>query len=131
MKHLCVALGFFFFGLGTIGAFLPVLPTVPFLLLAAYFFAKGSKRFNDWFIATKLYQAHLESFVRDRAMPLRSKLWILFYASSMLLFAFFMMKNIYGRVFILTLMAFKYYYFFFRIKTAPPETEKIPAHAEE
>lgn len=121
MKYFYAGLGFFFFGLGAVGAFLPVLPTVPFLLLAAYCFSRSSRRFNDWFVSTKLYQTHLESFVQDRAMTMRTKLSILLYASAMLLLAFLAMKNIYGRIFILALIAFKYYYFFFQIRTIPAE----------
>ena len=50
MRTLWTLAGFFCFGLGFIGAFLPLLPTVPFMLLAAYCFARGSERFHEWLI---------------------------------------------------------------------------------
>lgn len=104
-------------GLGAIGVILPVLPTTPFLLLAAYCFAKGSKRINDWFLSTDLYQKHLDCFVKERAMTLKTKVMILSFASSMLLIAMYFMNHLYLRLFIICLMIFKYYYFIFKIKT--------------
>lgn len=123
MKYIFIALGFIFFALGAVGAVLPVLPTTPFLLAASVCFAKGSKRFHNWFTATKLYQNHLDSFVKERSMTLKTKIGLLVFASSMLLIAFFMMNNIYGRILILALIAFKYYYFIFRIKTIKVEKQ--------
>lgn len=103
--------------LGAIGVVLPVLPTTPFLLLASFCFAKGSDRFHKWFIGTKLYKKHLEIFVTSRSMTLKTKLCILLPASAMLILAMLAMSNIYGRVFIVFLIIFKYIYFFTRIET--------------
>lgn len=103
--------------LGAIGVALPVLPTTPFLLLAAFCFARSSKRFYDWFISTKLYQKHLESFVEHRAMTLKTKIMLLSFASTMLLFAMYFMDNLYLRLFLAGLIVFKYYYFCYRIET--------------
>lgn len=117
LKIVYLALAFFFVGLGAIGVVLPVLPTTPFLLLASYLFAKGSDRFHNWFIGTKLYKNHLDSFVKDRSMTLKTKLCILLPASAMLLLAFLMMNNIYGRATIVILVIVKYTYFFTKIET--------------
>lgn len=108
--------------LGAIGVILPVVPTTPFLLLAAFCFTKSSKRFHQWFIHTKLYRNHLESFVEERAMTLRTKVSLLAFASTMLLLAMYFMQNIYLRIFLACLILFKYYYFIFRIKTIERET---------
>ncbi len=40
--------GLTFFAIGAVGAFVPILPTVVFMLLAAYCFARGSQRLHDW-----------------------------------------------------------------------------------
>ena len=104
-------------GIGAVGVVLPILPTTPLLLLSSFCFAKGSERFHRWFCGTKLYRKHLDSFVKERAMTLKTKLCILLLASAMLLLAFLMMGNLPGRIFIVCLIIFKYVYFFTKIRT--------------
>ena len=121
IKIIWMAAGVVFLGIGAVGVALPVLPTTPFLLLASFCLAKGSRRLHEWFVGTKLYQNHLDSFVRNRVMTLKTKLGILFPASAMLLLAFAAMQNVYGRGFILFLILFKYIYFFTCIRTIRKE----------
>ncbi|RAU99861.1 DUF454 family protein [Paenibacillus sp. YN15] len=127
MKYLYILLGFLFFALGAIGAVVPVLPTTPFLLLAAFFFARGSERFNRWFLSTSLYKKHLEAFVRSRSMTRASKVLTLGFASSMLAIAFIATELLYLRLFILLVAVYKYYYFATRIKTIAPDKPRKPS----
>lgn len=132
LRVLYIALGFLFVGLGALGVFLPVLPTTPFLLLASFFFSKGSKRFEQWFIGTKLYKEHLEEFLKDRSMKLNTKVKLLSFSSMVLLLSAYLVKIIYVRIFIALVIVYKYYYFIFRIKTiAEPKEGKAPSAKEE
>ena len=130
-KPLWIGIAFIAMGFGALGVPLPILPTTPFLLLAAFCFAKGSDRLNNWFRATKLYKRHLESFVQNRAMTLKTKLCILIPASIMLVFAFVGMSRKdtvgtrVGRTVILVLIALKYIYFFTKIKTIRQNEIKV------
>lgn len=124
MKIIYIFLGCVFLALGLLGIPLPILPTTPFLLLASYFFAKGSKRMNDWFISTKIYQNHIDEFIRTRAMTLKQKLSILLPVSTMLILTFILINNIYARTGIVFLVIAKYYYFFTHIKTIAPVSVK-------
>lgn len=118
--------GFLSMGIGAVGVVLPVLPATPFLLLASFCLAKGSERFHKWFTGTKLYKRHLDSFVKNRAMTLKTKFSLLIPASCMLLLAFLAMRNVYGRVFIVFLIVFKYVYFFTKIRTIPAGQKFVP-----
>lgn len=51
MRFVWASLGLLSVGLGLIGVFLPLLPTVPFMLLAAFFFARSSERLHGWILA--------------------------------------------------------------------------------
>ena len=98
-KYVWLSIAFISLGIGAIGVVLPILPTTPLL--------------------TKLYQKHLDSFVKERAMTLKTKLCILLPVSAMLILAFLMMQNLPGRIVIVGLILFKYIYFFTKIKTVP------------
>ena len=124
-KIVYIALGFLFLGLGSIGVVLPVLPTTPFFLLASFFFAKGSEKFNKWFTSTKLYKKHLQSFITHRAMERNTKIKIIVSASTMLILAAIVVDNLYFSTFIALLMLYKYYYFIFKIKTVTVQTIDI------
>ncbi|CRF31890.1 Conserved hypothetical membrane protein [Brachyspira suanatina] len=117
MRILFICLGFIFIGIGAVGIVVPILPTTPFLLLASFFFAKGSKKFHDWFMSTKLYKKYLESFVKSRAMTLKAKLTILLPVSAMLIVTFIFVNNLHARIALLILFIAKYVYFFTQIRT--------------
>lgn len=121
MRILFIVLGFIFLGVGAVGIVVPILPTTPFLLLASFFFAKGSKRFHDWFLSTRLYKRYLESFVKSRAMTLKGKLTILIPVSCMLIITFILVDNIYARIVLVILFISKYVYFFTQIRTVSEE----------
>ncbi|MDF2939036.1 MAG: hypothetical protein K0Q90_4409 [Paenibacillaceae bacterium] len=129
MKILFVMLGFLFFALGAVGTVVPVLPSTPFLLLAAFFFARGSERFNSWFLSTALYKKHLESFIQSRSMTLKTKVFILSFASTMLTVAFIVTDLLFLRLFILLVAVYKYYYFVTKIKTIPSEKPRESTNA--
>jgi uncharacterized membrane protein YbaN (DUF454 family) len=114
---LFVALGFLFLGLGIIGIVLPLVPTTPLLLLASYFFVKGSRKFELWFKGTFIYKQHLEEFIKERSLTRRKKIIINVFADLMIIFAFLFAESIMVRVILVLIMLYKYYYFIFKIKT--------------
>ena len=130
MKVVLIILGFISMGIGIVGIVVPILPTTPFLLLASFFFAKGSKRFHDWFISTKIYKKYLESFVKSKAMTLKNKFTILLPVSCMLIITFICVNNLYARIVLVILFIGKYLYFFTQIKTIAKEETEIKKNKE-
>ncbi|MDD3068052.1 MAG: YbaN family protein [Acholeplasmataceae bacterium] len=117
MKTIYILLGHIFLCLGLIGIILPILPTTPFLLLTAYFFAKGSKRFQHWFEQTKIYQKHLEPFIRTKSMTRKQKWTLMIFVDTLLIISIIIVSNLYVRIFIILIIILKHLYFHTQIKT--------------
>ena len=66
-------LGFLFLGLAIIGALLPVLPSTPFLLLSAWFFARSSEKWHKWLLNSNLFGPILRNWEQSRCISLRTK----------------------------------------------------------
>ena len=69
-----LVLGTLFVGLGIAGAVLPVLPTTPFLLVAAACYARGSARFYNWLLNHRVFGPTIVEWRRHRSIPWRTKL---------------------------------------------------------
>lgn len=67
-------LGWLFFGTGLVGAFLPVLPTTPFMILALWMFSKSSERFHQWLYHHRLFGPSLQKWQQHRVIPFKAKL---------------------------------------------------------
>ena len=117
-KAFFVALGCVSLGIGAVGAVLPLLPTFPFLLLAAFCFAKSSEKLHNWFTSTKLYQENLDDFMQGRGMTKRTKLRIMATVTALMAFGFTVMGRVpVGRVILIAVWVFHIVYFCFGIKT--------------
>lgn len=75
VRYLLLAAGCIAFALGLAGVFLPVLPTTPFMLLAAACFARSSPRFHRWLLGHRTFGPIVSEWERHRAIPWRAKLW--------------------------------------------------------
>lgn len=111
----CVGLG-----LGAIGTVLPVLPTFPFLMLAAFCFAKSSKKLHTWFTGTRLYKENLESYMQGKGMTRAAKRRVMTTVTLLMGFGLIMMllKAVYVPCIILgCVWIFHMVYFIFGVKT--------------
>lgn len=69
-KIIFIILGFLSFFLGTVGIFLPLLPTVPFYLLTAYLWLNSSEKLHHYLINSKYYQKYIhETLVEKKVTP--------------------------------------------------------------
>jgi uncharacterized membrane protein YbaN (DUF454 family) len=74
MHRVYQVLGFVFVAIGFVGAFLPVLPTTPFLILATTCFARSSPRLENWLLSHPRFGPSLRAWREDGAIPPRAKL---------------------------------------------------------
>lgn len=115
---LWAAAGLFFFALGMVGVVLPILPTTPFILVAAFCFARGSERLNTWFKGTKVYKQVLEGYVSKRSMTIKAKLSILVPVTVLLAIGFALMGRVpVGRAVLVVVWVCHIVYFGFVVKT--------------
>ena len=84
-------LGCLCLGLGCVGIVLPILPTVPFFLATVFCFANSSEKLHNWFLGTKLYKKHLDSFVKKKGMTASTKASILLSVTLLMAVGFFLM----------------------------------------
>ncbi len=98
-RYLLIIAGTISVGLGIVGIFLPILPTTPFLLLAAACYARSSKRFYDWLLNNKWFGTYIKNYHEGRGVPLKVKvftislLWITILAS-----VFFVVNNFWIKI---------------------------------
>jgi len=70
-------LGTLFVALGSLGLFLPVLPTTPFLLLAAACYARGSARLYNWLLTNRWFGHYISNYREGKGISLRHKVMAL------------------------------------------------------
>lgn len=115
-KILYIMIGCISLGLGIINVILPILPTVPFVLLAAFCFAKSSERLDGWFKNTKLYK---DNNMKNGMMK-QAKVRIMCSVTLLTSIGFIMMglKGIVvGNIVLLIVWIFHMVYFTFGVKT--------------
>lgn len=72
-RHLYLVAGFAALALGSIGVILPLLPTVPFVILAAFCFARSSPRLEAWLLDHHVFGLHIRNWRDQRAITKRGK----------------------------------------------------------
>lgn len=115
-----IVLGCLSLVLAVLGVVLPILPTVPFLALAAFCFAKSSDRLNNWLINTKFYQNNLADFKAGKGMTVKTKVRILVTVTLVMTvghIAMLMKGVIVGSIVLVIVWLGHIYYFGFKVKT--------------
>jgi len=76
-KKLLIIAGTLLVGLGILGIFVPILPTTPFLLLAAACYARSSQKFYDWLLNNRWFGSYIRNYREGKGIPLKIKVWTL------------------------------------------------------
>jgi len=100
LRWLLISCGWIAIAGGVIGIFLPLVPTVPFLLLAVACFARSSERFHTWLVEHNHLGPLLRDYLSGAGIPLRAKtiaigmIWVSFTASTVLFVRVFWLKAV-------------------------------------
>jgi uncharacterized protein len=73
-KILLISAGSFLVGVGIAGIFIPILPTTPFLLLAAALYARSSQKFYSWLINNRILGRYIKDYREGRGIPVKVKI---------------------------------------------------------
>jgi uncharacterized membrane protein YbaN (DUF454 family) len=123
-KMVYIVIGAIGLALGAIGAVVPMMPAFPFLLLAAFCFARSNEKIYNWFINTKLYKDNLEDYVAGRGMTKKAKIRLMITVTILMSIGFIMMDAVpLGRIVLSIVWLFHIIYFIFGIKTIPANME--------
>jgi uncharacterized membrane protein YbaN (DUF454 family) len=74
-RYLLIALGTICLAIGIVGIFTPILPTTPFLLLAAACYMRSSARFHRWLMNNRVFGGYIRNYTEGRGIPLKLKLF--------------------------------------------------------
>lgn len=100
-KTLLVAAGSVSVALGVVGIFVPLLPTVPFLLLAAFLYARSSQRLYGWLINHRVLGPYIYDYITYRSVKLSIKVATLVLLWLTLAVSIWLVSNLYVRIFLL------------------------------
>ena len=107
-------------GAGAVAAVVPLLPSFPFLLLAAICFARSSEKISQWFTGTQLYKNNVESYLKGEGMTRKAKIRVMIMVTLLMTIGFVMMGEILaGQIVLILIWVFHILYFLFRVKTIP------------
>ncbi|MBI9051598.1 MAG: YbaN family protein [Anaerolineaceae bacterium] len=74
-RNLLIICGTLFIALAIVGILFPILPTTPFLLLAAYCYGRSSKRFYDWLMNNRVFGTYIRNYRAGLGIPLKQKIF--------------------------------------------------------
>ncbi len=113
-------------GLGFIGVFLPILPTTPFLLLAAWCFAKSSQRFYIWLLTNRICGEYIRNYHEGRGMTLPHKVIVLILLWGVISYSAFVAVSIVWVRILLMIIAASVTTHILMIRTYRPENTNLP-----
>ncbi|MGD8565561.1 MAG: YbaN family protein [Candidatus Bathyarchaeota archaeon] len=88
-------IGTLFLGIGLIGIVIPVLPTTPFLLLAAACYFRGSERLHRWLINNRIFGEFIRNYMAGKGIKTKQKIITIIFLWSVIIFSLlFMVKSI-------------------------------------
>ncbi|MDF3845533.1 YbaN family protein [Pseudomonas citronellolis] len=117
VRYLLLAVGWLSVALGVAGIFLPLLPTTPFLLLAAACFMRSSQRFYDWLVSHPRLGPWIGDYLEGNGIPLKGKLYTVGLMWISIGFSCYLVPHLWARVFMLACAVLVSLYILLKVKT--------------
>jgi uncharacterized protein len=117
LRWFWIGAGFFFVALGFIGAFVPVMPSTVFFIIAAWCFSRGSERWLNWLLALPTVGPLVRDYRDGKGMPARAKLIAVSMLSLAVLFSAWRLQTPYGRAGVIALGAVGAWFILARVPT--------------
>ncbi len=102
VRYLLLAVGWLSVALGVVGIFVPVLPTTPFLLLAAACFVRSSRRFYLWLVNHPRLGPWIRDYLEGNGIPLKGKIYAIGLMWLSIGFSCYLVPLFWARAFMLT-----------------------------
>lgn len=99
-KYLLIAMGTISLVLGTIGIFIPVLPTTPFLLLSSFCYLRSSERLYNWLINHKVFGSYIYCYMTYKAVPRNTRTGAICFLWSGLIISMLLVQSLHLRLFL-------------------------------
>ncbi|PTK81923.1 YbaN family protein [Staphylococcus haemolyticus] len=119
MRYVLIVLGIVFTVIAFIGAVLPLLPTTPFLILAAICFTNSSRKFKIWLESTQIYKNYVENLKKYKGYTMKEKIRILISLYIVVGFSIFIISNLYIRIGLVIMVVIQTIVLFTFVKTLP------------
>ena len=119
VRYVLLGIGWASVALGVIGIFLPVLPTTPFLLLAAACFARSSRRFYEWLVNHPRLGPWIRDYLDGEGIPLKGKVYAIGLMWASIALSCYLVPLFWARAFMLTSAGCVSFYIL-KQKTRPP-----------
>ena len=97
-KKIYICVGLLATGLGIVGAFLPVMPTVPFLLVALFCFERSSKKYHDMILNNKYFGKVLRDYYEGRGLTISVKIKAILFLTCGIAFSFYRVQHLHLRI---------------------------------
>ena len=119
-RLLWIFLGSLFVGIGTLGIFVPGLPTTVFMILAAACYIRSSEKLYNWLIKNKIFGKYIKDYREGKGMPKKAKIVALsmitlFVSFAVVPFSPIAIPNLYVRILVLILGIIGFSYVKFKV----------------
>lgn len=102
-KKIYIIVGFLALGLGITGIFLPVMPTVPFLLVALFCFERSSKKYHDMILNNKYFGKVLKDYYEGKGLTASVKIKAILFLSCGIGFSIYKVQHLHLRIMLIVI----------------------------